>query len=31
MRGQSNHFAPALPLDDLAKILNRHNAARESV
>jgi D-aminopeptidase len=28
MRGQSNHFAPALPLDDLAEILNRHNAAR---
>jgi len=29
MRGQSDHFAPALPLDDLATILNRHHAARE--
>jgi L-aminopeptidase/D-esterase len=31
MRGQSDHFAPALPLDDLTKILNRHHAARERV
>ncbi|MBN2575545.1 MAG: P1 family peptidase [Deltaproteobacteria bacterium] len=29
MRGQGNHFAPALPLDDLAEILNRHHAARK--
>jgi D-aminopeptidase len=29
MRGQSDHFAPALPLDDLTEILNRHHAARE--
>jgi D-aminopeptidase len=29
MRGQSDHFAPALPLDDLTTILNRHHAARE--
>ena len=29
MRGQSDHFAPALPLDDLATILSRHHAARE--
>jgi len=29
MRGQGGHFAPALPLDDLVKILSRHHAARE--
>jgi D-aminopeptidase len=29
MRGQDDHFAPALPLDELAEILNRHHAARE--
>jgi len=29
MRGQSDHFAPALPLDDLRDILTRHRAARE--
>jgi len=29
MRGQSDHFAPALPLDELTSILNRHHAARE--
>jgi D-aminopeptidase len=29
MHGQSEHFAPALPLDDLAEILSRHHAARE--
>jgi D-aminopeptidase len=29
MRGQSDHFAPALPLDDLTTILHRHHAARE--
>jgi len=29
MHGQSNHFAPALPLDDLRDILARHRAARE--
>jgi D-aminopeptidase len=28
MRGQGNHFAPALPLDDLTKILQRHHVAR---
>jgi D-aminopeptidase len=28
MRGQSDHFAPALPLDDLQDILTRHHAAR---
>ena len=28
MRGQSDHFAPALPLDDLREILARHRAAR---
>jgi D-aminopeptidase len=27
MRGQSNHFAPALPLDRLAEILYRHHTA----
>jgi hypothetical protein len=31
MRGKSDHFAPAMPLDDLTKILNRHHAARERV
>ena len=31
MRGQSDHLAPALPLDDLTKILSRHHAARERV
>lgn len=29
MRGQSDHFAPALPLDDLREILARHQAARQ--
>ena len=29
MHGQSDHFAPALPLDDLADILTRHHAARQ--
>jgi D-aminopeptidase len=29
MRGQADHFAPALPLDDLAEILNRHHAAQQ--
>jgi len=29
MRGQSDHYAPALPLDDLRDILARHRAARE--
>ena len=29
MRGQSGHFAPALPLDDLQEILGRYQAARE--
>jgi D-aminopeptidase len=29
MRGQSDHFAPALPLDDLKDILTRHQAARQ--
>ena len=29
MRGQADHFAPALPLDDLADILSRHHAARQ--
>ncbi len=29
MRGQCDHFAPALPLDQLAQILTRHHAARE--
>ena len=28
MRGQSDHFAPALPLGDLGEILTRHHAAR---
>ncbi len=28
MRGQSNHFAPALPLDRLVEILERHRRAR---
>jgi D-aminopeptidase len=28
MRGQSDHFAPALPLDELSEILTRHHAAR---
>jgi D-aminopeptidase len=27
MRGQSNHFAPALPLDRLVEILRRHQSA----
>ena len=27
MRGQGDHFAPALPLDDLAEILDRHRSA----
>ena len=27
MRGQSNHFAPALPLDRVAEILYRHHSA----
>ena len=27
--GQSDHFAPALPIDDLTTTLNRHHAARE--
>jgi D-aminopeptidase len=27
MRGQADHFAPALPLDDLSDILTRHQAA----
>jgi D-aminopeptidase len=30
MRGQSDHFAPALPLDALAEILQRHQAARHA-
>jgi D-aminopeptidase len=29
MRGQSDHFAPALPLDDLRDMLGRHKAARQ--
>jgi D-aminopeptidase len=29
MRGQADHFAPALPLDDLTDILSRHHAARQ--
>jgi D-aminopeptidase len=29
MRGQSGHFAPALPLDQLTEILHRHHAARK--
>ena len=29
MVGQSDHFAPALPLDDLKEILTRHHAARQ--
>lgn len=29
MRGQSDHFAPALPLADLGAILGRYRAARE--
>ncbi len=29
MRGQADHFAPALPLDDLTDILHRHHAARQ--
>ncbi len=29
MRGQDDHFAPALPLDELSRILHRHRAARD--